>query len=238
MSSSPATVRPRAAFTLLELVVTLSVIAILATLTMVSLSRSGEIRAVDSGIGMIRDMARAARAQAILAGQPARLIINYDEADPDRFLRYLGIVVRDKEDPANWQAVDRGAYLPQGVYLVPQASAPVDFAANWPDERRSRYKANNLGSVHDTGIVRLEYPLAEPVSGEDAGAPQWIAYQFAPNGSLDAVFESPPPISNALVVGRGDSASGRVAFADPQALKAVLFKRSGSTLPVEELDLL
>lgn len=225
MSSSPATVRPRAAFTLLELVVTLSVIAILATLTMVSLSRSGEIRAVDSGIGMIRDMARAARAQAILAGQPARLLINYDEADPDRFLRYLGIVVRDKEDATKWQAVDRGAYLPQGVYFVPESSPQVDVAADWPS--KSRYNATN-----GQGIVHLRYPIAE-AEGEIASAPKWIVYGYAPNGSLDDVFGAAPLI----VVGRAETTSGRVSFSDPNALGAVLFKRSGATLSVDKLDL-
>src|SRR5690606_38032246 len=119
------------------------------------LSRGSELRALDNGIGLIRDMARVARAQAILNGQPARLIINYDETDSERFLRYVGIVARVAveqvvDDEGNvtsvgtWQAVDRGAYLPQGVYVVPQTTTKtVDFAANWPTERASRYKAND-----------------------------------------------------------------------------------------------
>ncbi|MCH6255286.1 prepilin-type N-terminal cleavage/methylation domain-containing protein [Puniceicoccaceae bacterium K14] len=233
-------------FTLFEMLVSISVIAIVSTVTVFSFNVGVEKQALASASSQLNAMLRAARGQAILNGTDARLIINFDNSDQDKFLRFVGIVIQDKDDSTMWEAVSKGAFLPQGIYFVPQGNK-VGFDSSWssisPGDQLSEYRSTN-GSTTSDAVMKLPYPEIGALKADQAGDPEWICYQFAPNGELDyAVINGSgggiPPFSNHIVIaaGKKDNA-GKIVFSDNFSVKGIKFKRNGHTYAVDEVSVL
>ncbi|TMA69075.1 MAG: type II secretion system protein GspH [Deltaproteobacteria bacterium] len=103
----------RRGFTLLELVVTLAVIALAAGLV---LPRLGDARGLELGAAARRlaDTLAYARDRAILGGRPMRLVLDLDRGRWD-----LGTPARDPVAViADFSPLGRGAVLPAGVRLA------------------------------------------------------------------------------------------------------------------------
>ena len=240
--------RSSTAFTLFELLVAMSVIAIIAAITFAKVDLRIFRDSPSAGIRTLSDLMRVARTQAILNAAPARLIINYDETDIDRFLRYAGVVVADTDEngflTGDWRAVDRGVYLPTGVYVVPNDGyaiglSGVSFSTTWASadggRRESRYDINNIDS--DAAVFRYEYPANDPVP--EGSGPRWIALQFGPDGRLQAATEDGsgnPPVANYLVVGLARYQADGLTFADGETVKGIGVKRSGALFSIEDVD--
>ena len=103
--------RSQSGFTLLELVVVLSIMVILSTMGFVAHQASAPPGAVNAGRNTLHGLMRFAREQAIMRGSNAMLIINYNKDDPEKFLRYAGVIVEEEynsTDPSNWKAAHSG----------------------------------------------------------------------------------------------------------------------------------
>lgn len=247
-SVSRRRVRPRRGFTLFELVVALSIVVILATLGMIGYQSATPPGAVSAARNELHGLLRFSRQQAILRGSNAMLIINYNESDPEKFLRYAGVIVEDGYNSANWQAAHSGVYLPEGVYFVPQivdgATDGFAFEATWPadDELKSQYDCTNGAS--SLAIGGVEYPVRQDVSLDAAlgNEQDWIGFQFGPDGRVDKVDFSACSGATGnqdkrLVLGLAGYEGGtRLTFVDSDKAMGVVVRVNGVSYAVDDLS--
>lgn len=120
MSSSRSfSSRASRAFTLIEILVVIGIMAVVATIVGVGLSRGGEGTALTAGQSLLVSQLNAARAQAALGASRAALVVATDATDPERDRRFVAVAI---EDAGIWRAVSDGTTLPNGVLVR-------DFAA-------------------------------------------------------------------------------------------------------------
>jgi type II secretory pathway pseudopilin PulG len=135
--SVKSVVKTASAFTLLELLAVVALMALLLGTLGVSLRRPGEAVALQAAQGTIASLCGAARARATLTGANTRLAIAADPGDAECHLRYLQIVGEDPADPGHWLADGGGFWLPTGAYVVPPPAAAVPGNPAWPTARSS-----------------------------------------------------------------------------------------------------
>ncbi len=183
------------AFTLMELLVVVALVGILATAIGVSLANGSNGPSLDGAQRNLMAMLQAAKSTAELNGVPARFIVYSDQNSGDsststltngRKLRFMGVIVQAK-DPVTgvplqntWQAVNSGAYLPGGVYFMPQNSGT--FAKNVPSGMSSVLtQGTALGPA--IGTMQLPYPVTQ-ARELDANSEYYYFIEFSPNGFL------------------------------------------------------
>lgn len=106
-------------FTLIELLVVIGLIAILAGAIGLSIRDNNPATSLRSAQGLISSALSAARGQAALKQQYAKLIVQADNASPN-FLRLIRVVT--SADQATWTQAGGDILLPEGVYVVPSGS--------------------------------------------------------------------------------------------------------------------
>jgi prepilin-type N-terminal cleavage/methylation domain-containing protein len=241
-------------FTLLEMVVVLSIMVILSTMAFVTYQASAPPGAVNAARNELHGLLRFARNQAIMSGSNSMLIINYDSSDPDKFLRYAGVIVEEEYNSTIWKAAHSGVYLPKGVYFVPQAVAALtdgfSFDAEWPlaggdGDVRSQYKCSKAGSSFDA-IGGVEYPVLDTIELDDEteGERDWVGYQFGPDGSVkgvgfDACLADDGSKSNHIVVGMARyQAGGGLLFENSEQARGFIIRLNGVSYAVDDPDAL
>ncbi len=246
--------RSKSGFTLLEMIVVLSIMITLSTMGFVAYQASAAPGAVNAARNTLHGLLRFARNQAIMQGSNAMLIINYDSADEEKFLRYAGVIVEEEYNSTNWKAAHSGVYLPKGVYFVPQSSEDAEtdgfgFDALWPlagadPDVRSQYYCSN--GVSTKAIGAIEYPVMSTVALDAATGEEqnWIGYQFGPDGRVKGVGFSVCSAaggsqSNHLVVGlaRYESGGG-LLFENSEQAKGVMLRLNGVSYAVDDPDAL
>jgi prepilin-type N-terminal cleavage/methylation domain-containing protein len=208
----------KSAFTLIELLVVISIILIASSIIFIG-GGGGEGAKLSSSQRIISGIAQGARGQAILKNAKVRLII-YSEAnvdmDPDKVLRYVGIIYADpkdtdQENPTSWIAATQGTYLPEGIYFNKILSQ------GWP------------GST-----MNLDYPR---LSAQSGGSEQYYYYEFNRNGTMATNYDN---TWLAIQAGTLKPNSGGVLGVDfteieNEGLKAALiFRRVGTTTLVSD----
>lgn len=162
--------RPRrSGFTLVEMLAVIGIIAVLGVAIGVALSGSGSsTAALGNAQRMVSSMFQAARTNAVMKGQETAVIIYRDGgADREKALRFIGIVYRES-DGAPWKPLNRGTYLPKGLYFVPPTS----------------YFDNAQSSSNTPQTAAIQFPIT-------AGTPDnWYLYTFNKHGNLsgDSVY--------------------------------------------------
>lgn len=112
--------RPCRAFTLLELLVVIGLIAALSLVLLGGLGGGGKSAALQSAQATLANLVSAARIKAQAGGGGARLLIHIDPTSPSEPARFLRYVVIQTQVAGVWEPVPAvEIYLPEGIYVVP-----------------------------------------------------------------------------------------------------------------------
>lgn len=172
--------RASAAFTLLELLVVVGLVAALSFFLLGALRGGGRATALQSGQASLANLITAARTKAMASGQPTRLLLHVDAGSAqarERYLRYLALQV---QSGGVWQPVPVAeAYLPEGVFVVPGNFAAIptglfadDTVAPWTKADGSPLRSTALRAASIT-----------PETINSAAAEQWVNISFAAAGT-------------------------------------------------------
>ena len=200
-------IRRQSAFTLLELLVVVGLIA-MASFLLVDLGDGGKAAALKSSQALVGNLVTAARTKASASGCKTRLLVHADPSQPERYLRLvvLQLARQPGSSPAEWGTTQL-VFLPVGIYVVPGSLAGL--ANDPPSWKRSSDITADL--VSD---LFANQSLAYALEG-DPVAQLWTGVAFTPNGTLAALAGGPPP-KGALVITIGrPRASGRYAVGQP-----------------------
>lgn len=111
---------------MVELLAVMAILAIIAATGGVLFfsGRAPGIR-MQAAVAEAGSLFNQARALAQARNSTARVLVSRDADDPEKYLRYMVVVVRvpgeTEEDPTTWQPVGNGVYLPAGIVHVPQS---------------------------------------------------------------------------------------------------------------------
>jgi len=196
----------RTGFTLIELMVVVALIGILAAVIGFSLSGGSQAAALDNAQRNLLAMIQAAKANAVLEGSPARMII-YADTNPinttdtstvaPKVLRYYGIIYSTtlSNGTVVWTAANQGEYLPSGIYFVPgQESSFIGSGSLPPKTGSSNSNALTTGQPDSAtgtsttspafGTMTLTaFPSSQPLQANNGGDTYYYV-QFTPDGTF------------------------------------------------------
>ena len=193
----------RFAFTLLELLVVIGLMAVLAAVLIGGLAGGGKAAALQSAQAMLADLITTARIKAMAGEQSARLLIQVDAASPQRPSRYLRYVVLQTQAAGGWRSI-AAVFLPDGVYVVPGNFGVLPVGLFAPGTAAAWVKTD--GTALRSTALRNGQIFSEVVNSM---APEfWVSIQFSPAGgtaqSQDLIVASGHPRSPAAL-NPGDS---------------------------------
>jgi hypothetical protein len=169
---------PATAFTLLELLVVVGLIAALAFVLLGGLGGGGRAAALQSAQATMVNLVTAARVKAVATGRSARVLVHVDpnsRVQPARFLHYLALQI---QVDGVWRLV-ADMHLPDGVYIVPGnfTGLPAGlFAAN----------ATAPWTRADGSALRSTALRANQITFETINSPepeQWVSFIIAAAGT-------------------------------------------------------
>lgn len=228
--------KPRQAFTLVEILVVITVIGILAG-SLVAVLRTGERGpALQAAQATLSGLVSSARAQAALGNTKATLVIWADPSDPETYLRRAAIAVgvdMDNNGTADFYSIQSETQdLPVGIFFVPENStenlpAKLEVKVDWEDMTMTESQATNHGTTLSTsaakGFKRFDF----------SASPQWQDDPDAPNIYYESIaFDSLGKLAvsevNYIAVAPGEIQAGVSA-----SEKGVLFKNADSVLGIK-----
>lgn len=211
---SPLVSRPRKAraFTLIELLVVIGIIALLAGAIGIGLRGGDQTVALQSGQATLSAMVSATRGRAAIAGANARLLVNANEADPDRYLRYLAVAVETSTSPSTFTIVGEGVSLPAGVYVVPSSDVPVGSKSTWPSELAS------------SALSASPQSAVDPSGAENE---TWYYYEMTK-------FGTPSMSSNRFVLSTAERTETGIEFTNMQNVRGLKISEYGTVTLIDD----
>lgn len=162
------------AFTLLEMLIVVTLIAVLAVVIGLGFSGGEKSAALGTAQVTVANVMIATRMRAISTGHAARMLINSDIGSPDRYLRQL---VVQEFDPASgtWES-KMEVNLPPGTYLLPQQNkTPAGLLENDVLWRKADNSTVLHSSIFSAGFV------SERINGTRAES--WVAVEYNYRGT-------------------------------------------------------
>lgn len=207
--------RIHSGFTLIELLVVLAVIAIFIGVFASALRPGSPTVAVEGAQAQLASLITQARGVATSRGAEARLVVNADPGNPDRYLRYAGIVYNDPDE--GWVAATDGVSFPSGVFVVPPTDPSVVEGVNWDSRLNSSFSDSS-------SAMSLQY-----ISNE---AEDYYYIEFTDRGLVPQTPGSPTLIS-VSVAQPGADGSG-LEFTTPGATRGAILRQYGSFVLLNE----
>jgi prepilin-type N-terminal cleavage/methylation domain-containing protein len=221
-----ATMAPRLsrAFTLVELMIVIGLIALLLGAVGLSLSGPG-VSTLASAQNTLASLVATARAQAAVKQNETRILIygtRPPAGDSGKFLRYLRVVTADTPGVtgagARWTPVGTPVSLPSGICIVPTTtSGLLATGVVWP--------ANPAPVSTFLAAAAARYTIAgDPAT---SAADTYYALQFTPDGVIT-------PVAAKLAVATTTVTNGLPQFTNAGAVRGLSFRTSGAVTRVNE----
>ncbi len=210
----------RSAFTLVELLVVLGVMALFVGVFATALRPGNPTVAVEGAQAQLASLLTQTRGVALLERSHARLIINNNPDNPDRYLRFAGIVYDANEDGDNdpetdpdWRPATDGISLPNGVFFVPPGAEIVpESEIPWNPDVESRFSSNSTEN--------FEY-----ISNTDE---PYYYVEFRPNGTVPQTASPGGSPIVSVSTGQPRSDGTGVLFDNPKATRGAIVRQYGS----------
>jgi type II secretory pathway pseudopilin PulG len=169
-----ASLPPRAAFTLLELLVVVGLIAALSFFLLRGLGGGGQSAALQSAQALMANLVTAARTKAMAGGKSSRVLIQVDATGSNQPLRYLRYVALQTQTGGGWQTIT-DVFLPDGVYVVPGnfSSIPAGLFATGTSVPWTKSDGSALRST----ALRTNQITSETINSTEAE--QWVSFTIS-----------------------------------------------------------
>ncbi len=151
---------------MVELLVVIAIMGILMTMAAGVLRDGGKGRGIDSGMDMLENLVREARATAQGNDTYTRVIIVNDPRNTSadsRHLRYMTVQMLSKDDTqydgsdvrkeGRWVSTSSGVLLPPGVFFSPHYSKPLE----WADGASGSMIGQTNARISNRGTSRVYY---------------------------------------------------------------------------------
>ncbi|MCC5845962.1 MAG: prepilin-type N-terminal cleavage/methylation domain-containing protein [Verrucomicrobia bacterium] len=175
----------RRGFTLVELLITMSVIIIISGFVITAVGGNDGTNELNSAISRADSVFSLARSAAISRKTPVRVMVNYDPSRGGRngeFLRYMIVYYLDRDDAAGprWKPFAEGEYLPQGIFVDVSRMTTNDGRYRvWTSPVNSQSIINDYAEIPEPSASSLpELPTNTTPNNN-----QWIVYEFHANGT-------------------------------------------------------
>lgn len=169
------------AFTLVEMLVVITIITVLLTIGALGLRNLSKSSGVTAGVPLVEAAFAEARGVSSGSGGTSRLLINANPNDEEKYLRYMLVVYLS--EGGKWVAAGRGTYLPKGVYFS-QVYSKLDHSTGSQDIPKVPAADQDIYSSPESGNRN------ENLSGE------YFYYQFNSEGNASKAGAS-------LIIGSG-----------------------------------
>ncbi len=151
---------------MVELLVVIAIMGILMSMAAGVLREGGKGRGIDSGMDMLENLVREARATAQGNDTYTRVIIVNDPRNTSadsRHLRFMTVQMLSKEDAqydgsdvrkeGRWVSTSSGVMLPPGVFFSPHYSKPLE----WADGASGTMIGQTNARISNRGTSRVYY---------------------------------------------------------------------------------
>ncbi len=237
------TTKKRTGFTLIEMLVVITIMAILMTMATSVLDSVGKGRSVDSAVLQLEGMLEEAKATAYGNDTSTRVIIvdSPNDFQPNsKHLRYAAIMMLRKTEKSDgkydgsdvstegrWVSTSAGILLPPGVFFSPTYSKPLEWAEQG-DEEMMGHDLMNIAGLGPVSVYYLEFdekgrfvsPLADP---KNPTAPQRLIVMEASRTKNDKFRDG--------IIPKEMDSKGR-----PVGAKGIVLWPSGDTSRLRTLD--
>lgn len=194
---------PVMGFTLIEVLVVVTIISILITAGVAGLGNLSGGKGTGTAIATCESLFEEARTIAVSKRTTARVMIDVDNPDDDNYLRRVVIAYQDPTaaDPKPWKIDSRGYVMPGGTYFSKDYSLLAD---------RTEIKTETLSGSDIPSSYQKEYAYyefnAEGIFAQ-AGANFVIASGARPKGQEPKVTKSAENDFAGFVIWRNGSTS-------------------------------
>lgn len=174
--NSPAPRQRTRAFTLVEMLVVITIIAILLAAGSAVMRSGTEASSVRTAADTLQSLTELARGAAVGRSTEARLLIANDPLDEDRYLRVAAVAVAEPASDGTgswtWKLVGELRELPGGVYFGKGKGDTIDTAG-------SLGSWSSIQNPAISGSIQLGKALEDYASADN-----WIAIAFDGNGRV------------------------------------------------------
>lgn len=207
------------AFTLVELLVVIAVIGILIGTIGLALRPGSPAVALRGAQGQVQALVSQTRGQAQLQGRPVRLVVCVDRNDPDRYLKFMGIVYQPDPPNGPWLAATAGTTLQGRIYVVPETVGSDQLGAEvgpWPD--------NLVSSFSGTENLRYESPTEQ----------EFAYIEFSTRGTVARGSNLRIALAEGQIGAEGLGPNFQIEFVNPDNVMGVLIRPYGVPVLLNE----